>query len=78
MRMFTGAMAPAEPLERVRNVAERRVQLGANALQCADRRNGDERRDQTVFDGRRALVVLDQLQKLEHVPLPDGRRQLRL
>ena len=32
MRMFSGAMAPAELLERVRNVAERRVQLGANAL----------------------------------------------
>jgi len=51
----------------VRDVVERRVQLVADALHRADGGNGDERRDQAVLNGGRALlVVLNQLQKLAH------------
>src|SRR5205085_6363661 len=52
--------------EVVRHVVERRVQLVADALHRANRRNGDESCDQAVLDGGRALLVLDQLQKLAH------------
>src|SRR4051794_2818987 len=50
----------------VRHVVERRVQLVADALHRANRRNGDESGNQAVLDGGRTLLVLDQLQKLAH------------
>src|SRR6185312_1219935 len=56
--------------ERVRHVVERGVQLVADALHRTDRRNGDESRDQTIFNGGRALFVLNQLQKLRHLRSP--------
>src|SRR6478672_1767425 len=61
----------------VRHVVERRVQLVADALHRANRRNGDESGDQTVLDRGRTLVIPNQLQKLAHglrslVPSSDG------
>src|SRR5690348_7312246 len=53
-------------LKLVRDVVERRVQLVADALHGTDRRNGDKSCDQAVFNGSRALLVLNQLQKLAH------------
>ena len=40
------------------DVAERAVQLGAEALHDRDDRDGDAGSDQAVFDGRRARLVL--------------------
>jgi hypothetical protein len=42
----------------VRHVVERRVQLVADALHRANRRNGDEERDQAVLNGGRTLLIL--------------------
>src|SRR5215213_9347481 len=53
-------------LELGRNVVEGRAQLRTDAGHRANRRNGDESSDQTVFDGRRTLLVLNQLEKLAH------------
>src|SRR5207237_9759692 len=69
--------------EVVRNVVERRVQLVADALHRANRRNGDESCNQAVLDGGRALFVTDQLKKLAHglrslVPSSDGKPPLTL
>jgi hypothetical protein len=44
--------------ERSRNGAERGVQLGAEALNDGDDRNRDAGRDETIFDGRGARLVL--------------------
>src|SRR5205085_8609381 len=52
--------------EVVRHVVERRVQLVADALHRANRRNGDESGDQAVLNGGRTLFVLNQLEKLAH------------
>src|SRR5205814_285294 len=56
--------------QRVRDVVERRVQLGADALHRANRRNGDESGDQAVLNGGRAFAILNQLQKLGHLRSP--------
>src|SRR5205814_7682366 len=52
--------------QRVRNVVERRIQLGADALHRANRRNGDESGDQAVLNGGRTFRVTDQLNELSH------------
>src|SRR6185437_783576 len=57
-------------VERIRNVVERRIQLVADALHRADGGDGNQSGDQAVFDGGRALVVLNQLQKLDHLRSP--------
>src|SRR5262245_9651861 len=54
-------------LERVRNVVEGRAQLGANARHGANSGNGDQSSDQTIFDGGRALLVLQHLKNLGHL-----------
>src|SRR6185295_18153115 len=50
----------------VRHVVERRVQLVADALHRANRRNGDQSSDETVLNGGRTLFIANQLQKLAH------------
>src|SRR5205823_8304912 len=52
--------------EVVRNVAEGRVQLVADALHGSNRSNSDQGRDQAVLDRSRTLRIFDQLQKLAH------------
>ena len=69
---FGTAARTLQELERVlvqvvRHVVERRVQLVADALHRANRRNGDESCDQAVFNGRCTLAVVHQLDEaLEH------------
>src|SRR4051794_23827852 len=50
----------------VRHVVERRVQLVADALHRANRRNGDQSSDETVFNRGRTLFIANQLEKLAH------------
>ena len=50
----------------VRDVAERAVQLGAEALHDGDDRDRDAGSDQAVFDGRRARLVLGKALKGLH------------
>jgi len=57
-------------LELVRNVVEGRAELRADALHRSDSGNGDQRRNQAVLDGRRALRIFDQVQKLAHGHAP--------
>jgi hypothetical protein len=54
----------------VRHVVERGVQLVADALHSANRRNGDESGDQAVLDGGCTLLVTNQLEKLAHGHAP--------
>src|SRR5580765_8346349 len=48
--------------ERVRHVVERRVQLVADALHRANRRNGDKSGNQAILNGSRTFFILKQLQ----------------
>src|SRR4051795_826743 len=50
----------------VRHVVERRVQLVADALHRANRRNGDQSSDETVFDRGRTLRIANQFDELAH------------
>ena len=71
-----GSGGPPEPFwfrSRVRelvqlagDVAERGVQLGAEALHDGDDRNRDAGGNQAVFDGRRARLVLGETLKGLH------------
>ena len=56
--------------ERVRDVVERRVELVANALHRANGSDGNQSCDEAVFNGGRALLVLNQLQKVDHLRSP--------
>ena len=58
---FRGTLELDVALERVRNVIEGRAQLVADVLHGGNRGNGDQSGDQTIFDGGRALRVLDEL-----------------
>src|SRR5262249_44775451 len=58
--------SPSQPsirrrlLELARNAAERTIQLGAEAVDHSDDRNGDTSGDQAVLDGRGARLVLQE------------------
>src|SRR6185295_1145629 len=54
-------------LEDGRNVIEGRTQLRTDAGHRANGGDGDEGRDQTIFDGGRALFILNQPEKLGHL-----------
>jgi len=73
-RPLKGAAAlPPQPeplVQVVRNVIEGRVELVADALHCADRRNGNQRGDEAILDSRRALDILQKLQKFRHFRSP--------
>src|SRR5438105_7824054 len=58
-----------------RNVVERRVELVTDALHRTDGGNGNQGRDQAIFNGRRALGVLQQLHKLGHLWSPNSLMQ---
>src|SRR4029078_198790 len=73
----THAQTTTEPagLELVRNVVEGRVELGADALHRANRRNRNQRRDQTIFNGGRALCIPKKFHQLGHLWSPIRRVQ---
>src|SRR3569833_272950 len=56
--------------QRVRDVAECLADVRADRAHRANRGDRDESRDQAVFNGSRALVVLNQLEKLRHILAP--------
>jgi hypothetical protein len=60
-------------LEVASDVVEGVVELVADALHRADRRNGDEGGNQAIFDGSRALLVPKQLCELGHVKISHSR-----
>ena len=53
--------------ERIRHVVECRIQLVADALHRTNGGDGDQRGDQTLFDGRRTFFVFEQLHELRHL-----------
>jgi len=63
-------LPPQPELKLVRDVGECRAELGADALHRANGGDGDQRRDETIFNGRRALLVLNQLHELGHFRSP--------
>ena len=60
----------AKPLELVRNVIECVAELRSDAGQRGNGGDGDERRDQAIFDGGRAALVADELEKITHEHSP--------
>jgi hypothetical protein len=65
-------------VERVRDVVEGRVQLVADALHRTNGGDGNQRCDQTIFNGSRAFFVLKELHKLGHHWSPIGIRFMHL
>ena len=58
--------------EVVRNVVERVVQRIADAGHRTDGSDGNQGRDEAIFDGSRTLFILKKLQKLRHFRSPTG------
>src|SRR4029079_15929908 len=75
----TAAQTTTEParLELGRNVVEGRVELGADTLHRANRRNRNQSRNQTIFNGGRALCIPKKFHQLGHLWSPIRRVQTR-
>src|SRR6476661_7064301 len=75
----TAAQTTTEParLELGRNVVEGRVELGADTLHRTNSRNRNQGRDQTIFDGGRALCISKKFNKLGHLWSPIRHFQTR-
>ena len=69
MTVRRAILSAPELLYRARDVAEHRVDLGADAAHCSDGGNRDQRTYERVFDGSRAGLVL-------HEPQNEGRHDV--
>ena len=63
---------PLEELQLTSDRAEGIAQVGADQRKGCDRRHGNQRRDQRIFNGRDARGVLDHVQKARAQPCHPG------
>src|SRR3546814_18359724 len=53
------------------------IEFVANCAKSSDGGNGDERSDQAIFNGRRALFVFEHLTDERHITSPQNRSEER-